>query len=131
MGLQRVCSIASCTFKFFPIATWFYSVAIIVGATLTNPPPQFSIPQCTGLDFVNLLIGNGGETPNGSGGIIPSTAPPLGMTRWVAQTQVNYVSATPFNWTLNKVMGVVGTHQPAIWMGESNLVRRSNIRHKN
>ena len=119
MGLQRVCSIASCTFKFFPIATWFYSTAIIVGATLTNPPPQFSIPQCTGLDFVNLLIGNGGDTPNGSGGMIPSTAPPFGMTRWVAQTQVNYVSATPFNWTLNKVMGVVGTHQPAIWMGES------------
>ncbi|KAF8810757.1 hypothetical protein BYT27DRAFT_7336529 [Phlegmacium glaucopus] len=97
--------------------TWFYSA--IVGATLTNPPPQFSIPQSTGLDFVNLLIGNGGDTPNGSGGMIPSTAPPFGMTRWVAQTQVSYVSATPFNWTLNKVMGAVGTHQPAIWMGES------------
>jgi len=41
------------------------------------------------------------------------------MTRWVAQTQSHYVSATPFNWTLNRVMGVVGTRQPAIWMGES------------
>ena len=69
--------------------------------------------------MVNLLIGNGGDTPNGSGGTIPSTAPPFGMTRWVAQTQPHYVSATPFNWTLNKVMGVVGTRQPAIWMGES------------
>ena len=44
------------------------------------------------------------------------------MTRWVAQSQVNYVSATPFNWTLNKVMGVTGTHQPAIWMGESGPI---------
>ena len=105
-------------FKLVPIAgTWLCSA--IVGATLTNPPPQFSIPQNKGLDFVNLLIGNGGDSPNGSGGMIPSTAPPFGMTRWVAQTQVNYVSATPFNWTLNKVMGVTGTHQPAIWMGES------------
>jgi hypothetical protein len=41
------------------------------------------------------------------------------MTRWVAQTQVHYVSATPYNWTLDKVMGFVGTRQPAIWMGES------------
>ena len=109
--------IGGCTFKLFPIVVWFYST--IVRATLTNPPPQFSIPQSTSLDFVNLLIGNGGDTPNGSGGMIPSTAPPFAMTRWVAQNQVNYVSATPFNWTLNKVMGLTGTHQPAIWMGES------------
>ncbi|KAH9483275.1 putative glycosidase [Psilocybe cubensis] len=88
-------------------------------ATTTHPPPEFSIPDNAGLDLVNMLIGNGGDTPNGSGGMIPSTAPPFGMTRWVAQTQPHYVSATPYNWTLNKVMGVVGTRQPAIWMGES------------
>ena len=89
------------------------------GGTSTNPPPAFAVPSSKGLDLVNSLIGNGGDTPNGSGGTIPSTAPPFGMTRWVAQTQPHYVSATPFNWTLNKVMGVVGTRQPAIWMGES------------
>ncbi|KAF8905739.1 glycosyl hydrolase family 92-domain-containing protein [Gymnopilus junonius] len=88
-------------------------------ATITTPPPAFAIPTSPGLDLVNLLIGNGGDTPNGSGGMIPSTAPPFGMTRWVAQTQPHYVSATPYNWTLDKVMGVVGTRQPAIWMGES------------
>lgn len=99
----------------------FLLVSLFSGnhATLTQPPPNFSIPPSTNLDLVNLLIGNGGDTPNGSGGNIPSTAPPFGMTRWVAQTQPHYVSATPYNWTLNKVMGVVGTHQPAIWMGES------------
>ncbi|KAF9480738.1 hypothetical protein BDN70DRAFT_893891 [Pholiota conissans] len=88
-------------------------------ATSTKPPPAFSFPPSAALDLVNLLIGNGGDTPNGSGGMIPSTAPPFAMTRWVAQTQVHYVSATPFNWTLDRVMGVVGTRQPAIWMGES------------
>jgi len=87
--------------------------------TSTKPPPAFALPASKGLDLVNLLIGNGGDTPNGSGGTIPSTAPPFAMTRWVAQTQPHYVSATPFNWTLNKVMGVVGTRQPAIWMGEN------------
>ena len=88
-------------------------------ATKSTPPPEFAIPASAALDNVKLLIGNGGDTPNGSGGTIPSTAPPYGMTRWVAQTQVHYVSATPYNWTLDKVMGVVGTRQPAIWMGES------------
>ncbi|KAF8972048.1 glycoside hydrolase family 92 protein [Flammula alnicola] len=92
---------------------------VVLLATSTNPPPAFAIPPSAGLDLVNLLIGNGGDTPNGSGGTIPSTSPPFGMTRWVAQTQSHYVSATPFNWTLNKVMGLVGTRQPAIWMGES------------
>jgi putative alpha-1,2-mannosidase len=65
------------------------------------------------------LIGNGGDTPNGSGGMIPSTAPPFAMTRWVAQTRQNYVSVTPYNYTDTTIHGFQGTHQPAIWMGES------------
>ncbi|KAG6834852.1 hypothetical protein H0H93_006894, partial [Arthromyces matolae] len=69
-----------------------------------------------------LLIGNGGDTPNGSGGMIPSTAPPFAMTRWVAQTHQNYVSVTPYNWTADTIHGFQGTRQPAIWMGESGPV---------
>jgi len=82
-------------------------------------PPAFSYPESTALNYTNVLIGNGGYDPNASGGMIPSVSPPFAMTRWVAQTQVHYVSATPFNWTLDRVMGLVGTRQPAIWMGES------------
>ncbi|KAF5309206.1 hypothetical protein D9619_012815 [Psilocybe cf. subviscida] len=93
-----------------------------VQCTSTIPPPPFASPPSTPLSHVNMLIGNGGDTPNGSGGTIPSVAPPFGMTRWVAQTQVSYVSATPFNWTGERVMGVMGTRQPAIWMGESGSV---------
>lgn len=44
------------------------------------------------------------------------------MTRWVAQTRVNYVSVTPYNYTDASVHGFQGTHQPAIWMGESGQV---------
>ncbi|PPQ88893.1 hypothetical protein CVT25_009128 [Psilocybe cyanescens] len=102
------------------LSLWVLATLIsLIEATTTHPPPGFAIPANAGLDLVNLLIGNGGDTPNGSGGMIPSTAPPFGMTRWVAQTQPHFVSATPYNWTLDKVMGVVGTRQPAIWMGES------------
>ncbi len=41
------------------------------------------------------------------------------MTRWVAQTRQNYVSVTPYNYTDTAIYGFQGTHQPAIWMGES------------
>ncbi|KAF7354596.1 Glycoside hydrolase family 92 protein [Mycena sanguinolenta] len=85
-------------------------------------PPAFSVPPSDAVDHVNALIGNGGDTPNGSGGMIPSTAPPFAMTRWVAQTQKNYVSVTPYNHTSSSIHGFQGTHQPAIWMGESAQV---------
>lgn len=44
------------------------------------------------------------------------------MTRWVAQTRQNYVSVTPYNYTDSTIHGFQGTHQPAIWMGESGQV---------
>jgi putative alpha-1,2-mannosidase len=44
------------------------------------------------------------------------------MTRWVAQTRQNYVSMTPYNYTDTSIHGFQGTHQPAIWMGESGQV---------
>ncbi|KAM6489357.1 hypothetical protein JOM56_015258, partial [Amanita muscaria] len=59
------------------------------------------------------MIGNGGDTPNGSGGMIPSTGPPFPMVRWVAQTDRNYVSKTPYNWTSKMIRGFQGTRQPA------------------
>ncbi|KAA1478112.1 hypothetical protein DENSPDRAFT_787640 [Dentipellis sp. KUC8613] len=84
-----------------------------------SPPSGFRDPKSAAVDHVNALIGNGGDTPNGSGGMIPSTAPPFAMTRWVAQTRQNYVSMTPYNVTDTAIHGFQGTHQPAIWMGES------------
>lgn len=61
-------------------------------------------------------------SPNGSGGMIPSTAMPFTMTHWVAQMHENYVSVTPYNYTNTTIHGFQGTHQPAIWMGESTQV---------
>lgn len=72
--------------------------------------------------YFDRLIGNGGDSPNGSGGMIPSTSPPFAMTRWVAQTSENYVSVTPYNYTATSIHGFQATHQPAIWMGESGQV---------
>ncbi|TDL14546.1 glycoside hydrolase family 92 protein [Rickenella mellea] len=85
--------------------------------------PGFDQPPSDAVDHVNPMIGNGGDNPpDGSGGMIPSVAPPFAMTRWVAQTRQNYVSVTPY-WHLDSsIHGFQGTHQPAIWMGESGQV---------
>ncbi|KAK7026548.1 glycosyl hydrolase family 92-domain-containing protein [Favolaschia claudopus] len=100
-----------------------FLVLLSSGLSLASKcPPSFSIPKSDAVDHVNPLIGNGGDTPNGSGGMIPSTAPPFAMTRWVAQTHQNYVSVTPYNHTASTIHGFQGTHQPAIWMGESGQV---------
>ncbi|OAX38346.1 glycoside hydrolase family 92 protein [Rhizopogon vinicolor AM-OR11-026] len=90
--------------------------------TQKEVPDAFRYPASETVDNVNPLIGNGGDSPNGSGGMIPSTAPPFAMTRWVAQTRENYVSVTPYNYTATSIHGFQGTHQPAIWMGESGQV---------
>ncbi|TCD66218.1 hypothetical protein EIP91_001665, partial [Steccherinum ochraceum] len=91
-------------------------------AVLTQPGQNFTKPSSNAVDHINPFIGNGGDSPNGSGGMIPSTAPPFAMTRWVAQTRQNYVSVTPYNYTDGTIHGFQGTHQPAIWMGESGQV---------
>ncbi|KAJ7775658.1 glycoside hydrolase family 92 protein [Mycena maculata] len=108
------------TWPRFPLSYWLILAPGIVSAS--KCPASFSIPKSDAVDHVNPLIGNGGDTPNGSGGMIPSTAPPFGMTRWVAQTHENYVSVTPYNHTATTIHGFQGTHQPAIWMGESGQV---------
>ncbi|KAJ7342642.1 glycosyl hydrolase family 92-domain-containing protein [Mycena albidolilacea] len=97
-------------------------LVLLASVSASKLPPSFSIPKSDAVDHVNALIGNGGDTPNGSGGMIPSTAPPFAMTRWVAQTHENYVSVTPYNYTASNIHGFQGTHQPAIWMGESAQV---------
>ncbi|OCF43056.1 hypothetical protein I317_03150 [Kwoniella heveanensis CBS 569] len=80
---------------------------------------EFVNPQSEGTSWVNVMLGNGGPEPNLSGGMIPAVAPPFGMTRWSPQTRENYVSMCPYNQTDIKMHGFIGTHQPAIWMGES------------
>jgi predicted alpha-1,2-mannosidase len=74
------------------------------------------------LKYVNPLIGTQGGDPNDNGGMIPSVAPPFGMTRWTPQTRENYISQVPYsNWD-DRIHGFQATHQPAIWMGENGHV---------
>ncbi|WWC69881.1 uncharacterized protein I206_103824 [Kwoniella pini CBS 10737] len=83
---------------------------------------EFTKPESESLNWVNVNLGNGGPEPNLSGGMIPAVAPPFAMTRWTPQTRENFVSMCPYNQTDTRIHGFIGTHQPAIWMGESGPV---------
>jgi len=73
------------------------------------------------VDWVNLLIGTG-SGPIGYGGTMPFVTPPFGMTNWTAQTRQNKVSGVSYKYEDTTISGFIGTHQPAIWMGDYGYV---------
>lgn len=74
------------------------------------------------LKYVNSFIGSTGATESDYGGTIPSVAPPFAMTQWCAMTRENYISQNPYNYKDTAIIGFIGTHQPAIWMGDYGFV---------
>ncbi len=53
---------------------------------------------------------------------MPVVTPPFGMTNWTAQTRQNKISVTSYNYDDATISGFIGTHQPAIWMGDYGYV---------
>ena len=76
----------------------------------------------SGIDYVNSFIGSTGPSDSDYGGTIPSVAPPFAMTQWSAMTRENYISSNPYNYKDSTLIGFIGTHQPAIWMGDYGFV---------
>ena len=73
------------------------------------------------IDWVNLYIGTG-SGPIGYGGTMPFVTPPFGMTDWTPQTRQNKVSGVSYKYEDTTISGFIGTHQPAIWMGDYGYV---------
>jgi predicted alpha-1,2-mannosidase len=74
------------------------------------------------LQYINPFIGSTGDSESDYGGTIPAVAPPFAMTQWCAMTRENYISQNPYNYKDTTVIGFIGTHQPAIWMGDYGFV---------
>jgi len=74
------------------------------------------------IDEVNPMIGTTGPSVFDYGGMIPGVATPFGMTHWTAVTRENKISACPYNYSDSTIEGFLGTHQPAIWMGDYGYV---------
>ncbi len=71
--------------------------------------------------YVNPLIGTR-ESRIGYGGTMPFVSPPFAMTNWTPQTRQNKISVTSYNYDDPTISGFIGTHQPAIWMGDYGYV---------
>ena len=74
------------------------------------------------LEYINSFIGSTGPTDSDYGGTIPAVSPPFAMTQWCAMTRENYISQNPYNYKDSVLIGFIGTHQPAIWMGDYGFV---------
>ncbi len=73
------------------------------------------------VSYVNPLIGTQ-KSAIGYGGTMPFVTPPFGMTDWTPQTRQNKISVTSYNYDDQAISGFIGTHQPAIWMGDYGYV---------
>jgi predicted alpha-1,2-mannosidase len=75
------------------------------------------------VDWVNTYIGTGGSA-NGPeyGGMMPLVTTPFGTTNWTAQTRQNRISVNSYAYEDGSITGFIGTHQPAIWMGDYGYV---------
>ena len=80
-----------------------------------------SSAQTDPVDWVNLYIGTG-SGPIGYGGTMPFVTPPFGMTDWTPQTRQNKLSVVSYKYEDATISGFMGTHQPAIWMGDYGYV---------
>ena len=68
------------------------------------------------------MIGTTGPSVFDYGGMIPGVATPFGMTHWTAMTRENKISVYSYNYSDKTIRGFLGTHQPAIWMGDYGYV---------
>ncbi len=71
--------------------------------------------------YVNPLVGSQ-RSAIGYGGTMPFVTTPFGMTDWTPQTRQNKISVTSYNYEDTTISGFIGTHQPAIWMGDFGYV---------
>ena len=96
--------------KYRSLITSFVVLAALTQPTLADP-----------VDWVNLYIGTG-SGPVGYGRTMPFVTPPFGMTSWTAQTRQNHQPGLSYKYQDNTISGFMGTHQPALWMGDYGYV---------
>ena len=100
------------------ISTLFYMVVLLQAALYAQKAVHSTAQP---VDWVNPYIGTGGGGTE-YGGTMPLVTPPFGMTTWTAQTRQNKISVTSYAYEDSTISGFIGTHQPAIWMGDYGYV---------
>lgn len=96
----------------FPLPMAFILAAALIFRLASGMPAR-----ADSVNWVNPHIGSG-SGPIGYGGTMPFVAAPFGMTDWTAQTRQNKLGVVSYKYEDTAVSGFIGTHQPAIWMGD-------------
>ena len=100
----------------------FAALAAAALATAVALPVPLRTPDAASpVDWVNTYIGTGGGGSD-YGGTMPFVTTPFGTTNWTAQTRQNSISVSSYAFEDDTVSGFIGTHQPAIWMGDYGYV---------
>jgi predicted alpha-1,2-mannosidase len=95
--------------------------AVFVDVAAVSSAAASDLNPTTPVDWVNTFIGTGGGGVD-YGGAMPFVTTPFGMTNWTAQTRQNRISVTSYAYEDSYIQGFIGTHQPAIWMGDYGYV---------
>ncbi len=90
------------------------TILALTTSALAGPPKG-------NIDEVNAYIGTGSGSI-GYGGTMPFVTPPFGMINWTAQTRQNKLSVVSYKYEDTNIQGFMGTHQPAIWMGDYGYI---------
>ncbi len=99
----------------------FINALIVICLVSNLGKAQISLNQAP-IDEVNPMIGTTGASVYDYGGMIPGVTRPFGMTHWTAMTRANKISVYSYNYKDTTIEGFLGTHQPAIWMGDYGYV---------
>ena len=98
-----------------------YACAVFSDVRAVSSAAASDLNAATPVDWVNTFIGTGGGGVD-YGGTMPFVTTPFGMTNWTAQTRQNRISVTSYAYEDSYIQGFIGTHQPAIWMGDYGYV---------
>ena len=94
----------------------FAALAVVAMGALSGMAAEKDV-----VSYVNPLVGTH-KSSIGYGGTMPFVTPPFGMTNWTPQTRQNKISVVSYNYDDSTISGFIGTHQPAIWMGDYSYV---------
>src|SRR6202051_4924237 len=95
--------------------------AVLAAIGATSGFAAANVSATTPVHWVNTYIGTGGGGVD-YGGTMPLVTTPFGTTNWTAQTRQNRISVSSYAYGDTYIQGFIGTHQPAIWMGDYGYV---------
>lgn len=99
----------------------YVAFVLVASALGLHAQTKLVSPQQDVVKYVDPLIGSE-KTARGYGRTLPLVEPPFAMTGWIPQTRQNKISQLSYEWHDAAITGFMGTHQPALWMGDFGYV---------